>query len=287
MDENEKKIETEISGMVGMEPAPVEPVVPPIEPVAPPAPVEPPTPVPPVPPVEPPVPPVVPPVEPPAPVVPPVPPPLTKEQQLEAQIVEMRATIESMAARTVAPATPAAPAVGADGKPLPPPPPTVIPFIEKEEDLDNVLNTKDNFNAFMTNVVIKTRESMAAELQPVVIALASQIVNQRMIAAEFYSANKDLISNKAYVGVVANELAAAHPEWDLNKVVEQLGGEVRKRLAIAGGTPPPAPPPGAPPIVPAGGEPPAFAPPGGSRSPAGPPAAPDKLAKDILELMDI
>lgn len=174
----------------------------------------------------------------------------------------------------------------ASSKPEEPPkpseePPPILKFVEKEEDLDKVLNSVDNFNTFMTQVVTKSNEQILQNIPALVSTMATRIVAQKMAVNEFYSNNRDLIDKKAYVGIVANEIAQAHPEWKIEEVVANLGTEVRKRLALGSGAPPPQAPPQAS-QVPV--ESPAFVPGGGSRPSGGPPSI-SKQERDINDLI--
>jgi hypothetical protein len=234
-----------------VEPPPVEP--PPVEPppVEPP-PVEPP-PVEPPPPVDdlamPPV-PSVPPVAPVPPVVPeppPVDPRDTTIAQLQGTIEELRKMVEAVAAGKQ-PATPVAP--------VEPTAPEVHKFLEKDDDLDEALKSVDNFNAMLSGVMVKSQEGMLAALPQIVMTLADQVVTRKIAVTEFFNANKDLVGSRAYVGTVANELAAANPDWTMEQVIEKLAPEVRSRLKLGTGPgpviPPAAPPPSAdPPASPA------------------------------------
>lgn len=277
-------------------PPPAEPPVPPAPPVEPPTPPpqapEPPPAVPPVPPVEP------PPVEPPAPPTPPVAPPTppvppvvkdprdTQIEDLTKTLGQMREQMENMARQMATPAAPPAPApkLDAQGQPIVEPPP-VVKFLEKEEDLDKMLNSVDNFNVGMTKILTSGTEGVLKNISQIVMPMVTQIVTQKLAVQEFFTHNQDLGNNRAYVGVVANELAAANPTWTLENIIQNLGTEVRKRLAIAGqpvGTPPAG---GQLPVNPPAAPTPAFVPGGNARPPSGPSSmtAMEKGINDLIE----
>lgn len=292
----ENKLQEGINDLISMElPVKVDP--PPSDP-PPTPPVEPPPPVPPVdppaeppkvtPPVEPSVePPPTPPTEPPpaavppVPPVPPTPPPDprdTKITELEGIVASLRTLVES-AVGTVAKPTPTP-------TPADPPPSAVHKFVEKEEDLDKILNSVDNFNEFLSGVVKKVQEETTAAIIPNIIGVADSTVARRMAVSEFFNANQDLIPYRSYVGVVANEIAAANPEWGLDKVIEGLGTEVRKKLAIVqaqpGEVPPIVPPSGTPPVEDPND--PAFV--GGTGARKGAPGTKTKMQQGIDDLID-
>lgn len=277
-----KELEANVDDLIGdlQPPAPVEPPVvePPVvepHPVEPP--IEPPTEPPPVedpPKVEPLV------VEPPPAEPPPATPPPSvkdpKDAEIEAMrstIEDLRRTIETVAAQASAPKS---------AEPPPAAAPTVMKFVEKEEELDQVLNSVDNFNSFMTNVVTKGNEQLVGNLSNLVAPLVDKIVTQKMAVNEFYMSNKDLAGNKAYVGMVANELAIKNPTWSLEDVIKELANEVRGKLRMSGIVPPQTPEPS---VTPPNTETPAFVPGGGARPGGGGPSL-TKLEAGIADLLE-
>lgn len=86
-------------------------------------------------------------------------------------------------------------------------------------------------------IVESATESILRSIPVLVSKVADESVVRRMAVAEFYSANKDLVNNKAFVGMVANEMAQLHPEWTLDQVISELGPEVRKRLNLVTNAP--------------------------------------------------
>lgn len=254
------------------EPPPVEPPVEPppsIEPAPTPASQEPPVAPPPTPPVE------------------PTPPPPPVGDAKDAEIASLRDTveqlrgiIENISKQAIKPPEAQPAPVGPDGQPVPVEPPKHS-FVASEDDLDKALNSADNFNSLLSNVVNKTQESMLLMIPQLVMKLADETVTRRMAVAEFYSANKDLAANKAFVGMVANEIAAKNPEWTMEQVIEKLADEVRGRLRLTGQIP--TPPSGTPPPKPPAA--PAFAGGGGSRPGGGAPPM-DRMAKEINDLLD-
>ena len=163
------------------------------------------------------------PIETPAPVAPVVDPRDAQIQQLQDTIAAMQQTIESVSRQVNAPAAPA-----------PATEPVKTTFLEKEEDLDKALNSVDNFNALLANVLAKAEEAILAKVDGLAFARAHQVYTQRTSADEFYRINADLVTNKAYVRVVADEIAQANPTWDMAKIMEALAPEVRNRLKLSG-----------------------------------------------------
>lgn len=287
MEEN-KELEAKVEDLITITPdAPEAPVEPPAEtPPEAPAPEAPPIETPPAaPPVETPAAPAAP-EAPPAPPTPPAESPAARDPrdvQLEEQaktIEELRKMVETVAAKAVAPQAPPPPKTNADGTPFVEPP-VLHSFVATEEEMDKALNSKDNFNALLTKVSERGAESVLRMVPQLVAKLADQVVTQKMAVTEFYRENPDLMSNKAFVGMVANDIAAANPGWGMEEVIKTLGPEVRNRLKIAGGIPGAVNPPQAPQAPPNS---PAFVPGSGARPSGGPPSL-SKMEADISELI--
>jgi hypothetical protein len=231
MSEISEDVKKGIDELTGLEPEtpppPAEPVVvvEPVVPVDPVVPVEPIVPAEPVVPIDPAMPaPAVPAdlvVV--APVVPAADPRDNTIAQMQGTIEELRKMVETVAAgrQPTTPTTPAEPVV-----------PEVHKFLAKDEDLDEALKSVDNFNAMLSGVVVKSQEGMLAALPQIVMALADQVVTRKIAVTEFFNANKDLVGSRSYVGTVANELAAANPDWTMEQVIEKLAPEVRNRLRL-------------------------------------------------------
>lgn len=169
--------------------------------------------------------PTPPPVEPPA-----TPAPEPSSDPRDAQIAQMADTIAALqkmvndvAAAQVKPSTPA----------VEPTPSVAMKFVESEDALDEALKTADNFNAMLSGVMQKMQEQLSTAVQQIAYQAAHGVYTQRAAADDFYRANQDLAANKAFVAMVADEMAAAHPDWDILQVIEGLAEEVRSRLHIA------------------------------------------------------
>lgn len=151
---------------------------------------------------------------------------------------------------------------GREGTPAGP-----APFLESEDDFNRVLDKVENFNALLENVVKRAKAEAAEEALLSLPRLAEQLVNQqltlRMAADEFYKVNADLAPYRNFVGFVTNEVAAAHPEYDLRTLLDESAKEVRNRIGLTGMQPPPTAP--AAPAAPSAPGGPAFAPGPGAR----------------------
>lgn len=192
--------------------------------------------------------------------------------QMQETIAALQKTIESVSKQV---------SQGTSAQPEVPDAREAIKFVEKEEDLDKALNTVDNFNGLLTSVAAKIEEILTAKVDALASRAAHNVYTQRSAANEFYTQNADLAQNKAFVALVANDLAAAHPDWDMSKIIENLGTEVRSRLKL--GTPTPT----------AGvfndttqKETPAFAGPTNGGRKTGPPKPTDPIEREVMDLLD-
>jgi hypothetical protein len=218
------------------------------------------------------------------PFIPPIEEPVIVVDEKEETIKSLRQQLEEMAARTLgvqppAPAEPkpAEPVIPAAVVPIQAAPVSkdgFINFIESEEQFDEVMKTPEGFNKLLTGVVQRSVETVLRNVPQMVVKLADQQITTRSAINEFYMENKDLVSNKAYVGMVANEMAAKNPDWTLDKLLGELGKEVKTRLKMAIAAQPAAPGAPKPGFVPRGG---------GGKPPSGPTlTGQDKQIADLI-----
>jgi hypothetical protein len=203
-------------------------------------------------------------------------------------IAGLRAQLEEVSGKLVAQPAAAAPAQAspdASGNPPAAQPDGALQpfaFLKDDAEFDEALKSADNFNKLLTGVVIKSMESMMQSVPQIVVRLADQQITTRSAINEFYENNKDLIPNKAFVGMVAQELAVKNPTWKLEDMLGKLGGEVRTRLRMAN---PGVVPTSVRQVIPVGGaQAPAFAGTGGGSKGKGG-AQVSGLQKDINDLI--
>jgi len=108
----------------------------------------------------------------------------------------------------------------------------ILPFLASNEIFDDVMKDKDNFNALLTSVV-NTAVERSLRLMP---QIAGTLYEQRSTlgnaVSSFYKDNADLEPHKKYVGFVANEVSAQHPDWGLSQILQETEKEVRTRLKV-------------------------------------------------------
>jgi len=108
----------------------------------------------------------------------------------------------------------------------------VLQFIDSNETFDTVMSDVKNFNALLTAVVNTSVERGLRMIPQVVTSIVDQTVTLKTAVADFYRANGDLVPHKKYVGFIANEVTAEHPDWELEKVMEEVENQARGKLRL-------------------------------------------------------
>lgn len=112
----------------------------------------------------------------------------------------------------------------------------IASFISEEDDIDDIVSNKAKLNALLVKVSEATKTSVTKSiLKSIPQIIVSQVQKQKVIndaVDEFYTENEDLVPVKRTVGLVANEVAAEHPDWDLAKVFKETGIRTRKVLGL-------------------------------------------------------
>ena len=227
---------------------------------------------------------------------------LTKEQMLEKEVELLRSELVKFTDKAMGVAPPvqqqAKPGeMHPSGKPVVQPArpqtPQMLNFIKDEAMFDETMKSAENMNALLTVVVKTAVESIQRSIPSMVSNMVNNQVTLRTAASEFYKEHSDPIPHKSFVGFIANEITAQHPDWGLEKVLQETSTEARKRLMLKGvagskvaelnrsiqnapqGVPSPRQVPG-----------PAFVPGGGGRRGPNVPVQQDALSKEIADLIE-
>lgn len=106
------------------------------------------------------------------------------------------------------------------------------PFELTKEEFDAVFEAPENLVGLLNRV----RESAVEQVLRSIPTVTAKIVNQQTVlnrmVQDFYTANNDLASVKPFVAVVANEIAARNPGWNVEQVFAEAAVESRKRLNL-------------------------------------------------------
>jgi len=111
-------------------------------------------------------------------------------------------------------------------------------FVNADE-LDEVLTNPSAFNAVLNKVykkgVLAGKEHTLQSFDQIMDRKVRVHIDRRARAEQFFQTNPELSTPKVreYVYLVAQELAEAHPEWNIDVFYANLGPEVKARLGIA------------------------------------------------------
>ena len=109
----------------------------------------------------------------------------------------------------------------------------VLQFLPDDKVFDDVMSSATKFNALLTGVV-NTAVERALRLTPQV---ATQVVEQQMTLKSaidnFYTDNADLKEHSKFVGYIANEITAQHPDWGLQQILQETEKESRDKLRLS------------------------------------------------------
>ena len=108
----------------------------------------------------------------------------------------------------------------------------VLQFIKDDNMFDELMSKPDNFNALLTSVVNVSVERALRLMPQIATTLVEQQMEVKDSIRDFYIDNKDLEPHKKYVGFVANEIAAQHPDYSLKQLLQEVEKEVRGKLRI-------------------------------------------------------
>lgn len=266
---------------------PVEPGDPPVEP-----PVEPPS----LPEVTP------PPAEPPAEPTPPAEPdwvgePLTEREKVLLKRVEDLSggsmTVDEALRPDLAGQPPATPPSGPI-QPTPGAAPPVIPEVLPPNFLEGVDWTQGvDDPAVVTEVLnkvyakamedasLRASENILRSIPQLIVNYTTRQAAMSNLVQEFYTNNPDLVDVKRTVAMVANEIAAENPDWQVGDVFKESASRTRRILGLGEQVRPPVPPAGENTAVP---RKPGLPPGTGSRS-ATPGASKTSLEKEVEDLI--
>jgi len=155
--------------------------------------------------------------------------------------------------------------------------PSADAFIS-EDEFEKVLTDSSALNDVLHRVYERAFKDAVNHVAKQVPVIVNSIVNSQLtlhsMVQEFYTKNPDLLPYRKFVGWVANQLQAQHPDWELQKLFGEVEKEVRKALKLtkSEGTAEQA------------RRRPAFAKAGGAR-PGKAPEIPQEL-KEMLELLE-
>jgi len=107
-----------------------------------------------------------------------------------------------------------------------------IPVIQDDDSLDDALSSSEKFNNTLNQAFQQFGEQMMKSLPKVVQNMVAQQQAMQETARQFYTSNPDLAEYKSFVGKVSEKLSSDHPDWGMDKVLEETSKEARRRLNL-------------------------------------------------------
>lgn len=108
----------------------------------------------------------------------------------------------------------------------------LLPFVS-DEVYEKALSDPSELNNLLNRVYDSAVSYMTQSIPQLVGQMVNQQTQMKTLVDDFYKENEDLVPMKSYVGFIANELAAEHPDWAYDKLFGQVAKEVRKRVNIS------------------------------------------------------
>ena len=100
-----------------------------------------------------------------------------------------------------------------------------IPF---EKVIDDPASVKTAFESAMRKVYNRAKGDSQREIIEMYNASQNQARTQKQIFDKFYETNKDLADAKKIVGYCVKDVADEHPDWSLDKILEETANMARK-----------------------------------------------------------
>lgn len=108
----------------------------------------------------------------------------------------------------------------------------LVPFVS-DEVYEKALTDPQELNVLLNQVYDQAVSYMTQNIPQLVGTMINQQTSMQGMVDNFYKENEDLLPMKSYVGFVANEIAAKHPEWEYEQLFGEVATEVRKRVNIS------------------------------------------------------
>lgn len=154
------------------------------------------------------------------------------EEDSKASIKSLQATIQALTDKVSLLETGKQPAADGGGKEEPEKP-TV--FLKDKAEYDSVFERPEVFNEILNRVATAGGEKVLKALPKIIRTVVQQQVDMQTKTAKFFAGNKDLLQHRQFASFVANDMIGQNPNWTLDKLYTELGGEVRKRLGLKAG----------------------------------------------------
>ena len=114
----------------------------------------------------------------------------------------------------------------------------VSEFVNSDEEYDQTFDKREKMNEILKRVQESSVQGALRAIPKIINKIVPQYVQMYQKTADFYNKHPDLKPHAQFVGQVTNDIVSKNPDWDMDKVFAELGGddknlgEVRKRLGL-------------------------------------------------------
>lgn len=103
-------------------------------------------------------------------------------------------------------------------------------------NFDDFMDNEENFVSGMRDILSRHEQMLSQRFMTTVPGIVQNQVRQitalQRATENFYSKNEDLTAVKPTVGAVANQIADAHPDWPIDRIMEESAKSTRKLLRL-------------------------------------------------------
>ena len=111
-------------------------------------------------------------------------------------------------------------------------------IVADDEEYEELFTKREKFNEIVKRVQTDTIQGMLRAIPKIIGSMVPQYVQIHKKTSEFYEKNPDLLEHKKTVGRLIDETHSKNPAWDLDKIMDFVGGTgddvgaVRKTLGL-------------------------------------------------------
>jgi hypothetical protein len=94
-----------------------------------------------------------------------------------------------------------------------------------EDDYEAVFEKREKLNEVLKRVQSDTIQGVFRSIPKIIASIIPQHIVMYNKTAEFYGNNSDLLAHKEKVGELIDKVSAENPGWDLDEILEFVGGK--------------------------------------------------------------
>jgi hypothetical protein len=111
-----------------------------------------------------------------------------------------------------------------------------LAILDEDVNFDDMMNDRETFVTTMRGILGRYRDLLSQDFSRAIPSVVANQVRQVSTLTNavntFYTENEDLLPVRKAVGVVANQIVAEHPDWDLPRVMQESAQTTRKMLKM-------------------------------------------------------